>query len=587
MTSLASLFSADAKLILAAMSRSQAVIEFDLKGTILSANANFCTALGYSAEEIVGRHHSMFVDPAEAAGPEYRAFWDRLGRGEFDRRQYKRIAKGGREIWIEASYNPVSRGGVPFKVVKFATDITQSKKRANEDASKLAAIARSQAVIEFNPAGQILDANENFCSTVGYQLSEIVGKHHSMFCDPDYTRSDDYRRFWERLAGGEHIADEFRRIGKGGKEVWIQAAYNPMLDLDGKIYKIVKFATDVSERMGAIGMLGDTMRRLAAGDLTTSLDHEFCPTMENLRHDVNQAVDRLRKAMVSVGQNAGAIAASADEVRGAADDLARRTEQQAASVEQTTATVAEVTRAVSDASRSAEEAGALISRARNSAEHSGVVVRDAVAAMARIEHSSREISGIIGLIDEIAFQTNLLALNAGVEAARAGEAGRGFAVVAQEVRALAQRSAAAAKDIKALIHSSGVEVETGVSLVGETGTALEAILDQVKGIDTHVTAIVEGARDQAASLKEINQAVGTMDKATQQNAAMVEESTAASHSLASEAQALFALLGQFKLGDSGAKQNSRKAAAMLRPLSQAMRQPALSGDAPDDAWQEF
>lgn len=214
-------FGGDARAILAAMDKSQAIIEFDLQGNILTANENFCTALGYTLAEIKGKHHRIFVDPAEVASPEYREFWEKLARGEFQSRQYRRITKSGADIWIEASYNPVFRGAKPYKVVKFATDITAIKLKATEDAGKLAAVSRSQAVIEFTPSGEILTANENFCGALGYQLSEIKGQHHRMFCDPAYAASEEYRAFWQCLARGEFLANEFVRYGKGGKEIWI------------------------------------------------------------------------------------------------------------------------------------------------------------------------------------------------------------------------------------------------------------------------------------------------------------------------------------------------------------------------------
>ncbi|TBZ01354.1 PAS domain S-box protein [Rhizobium leguminosarum bv. viciae] len=539
--------SSDSRYILNGISKSQAIIEFDLKGNILTANENFCNALGYRLSEIVGKHHSMFCEPAYTATPEYRAFWARLGRGEYDAGAYKRFAKGNREIWIQASYNPAFKGGKPYKVVKFAADITAAKKKAVEDSGKLEAISRSQAVIEFTPAGEILTANENFCNAMGYSLAEITGKHHSMFCDRAYTDTADYTNFWKRLAHGEFIANEFVRFGKGGRQIWIQAAYNPILDADGKVYKVVKFATDVTQRMSAISLLGTALRNLSEGDLTRTVDMPFVPSMEELRHDFNTAVKGLSETMKTIGENASAIAAGSSEIGAAADSFSKRTEQQAASIEETAAALEEITTTVNDSSRSADEAGRLVAMTKQGAEHSGVVVRNAVAAMGQIEQSSREITNIIGVIDDIAFQTNLLALNAGVEAARAGEAGKGFAVVAQEVRELAQRSAKAAKEIKALINTSGEHVKNGVGLVGETGKALEAIVAQVGDINGNVVAIVEASREQATGLKEINQAVNTLDQATQQNAAMVEESTAASHSLAREAETLRVLLARFRL----------------------------------------
>ncbi|MBX5196291.1 PAS domain-containing methyl-accepting chemotaxis protein [Rhizobium sp. NZLR10] len=537
----------DSKYILDAISKSQAIIEFDLKGNILTANENFCNALGYRLNEIVGKHHSMFCEPAYTATPEYRAFWARLGRGEYDAGAYKRLAKGNREIWIQASYNPVSKGGKPYKVVKFAADITAAKKQAVEDSGKLEAISRSQAVIEFTPKGEILTANENFCEAMGYSLAEITGKHHSIFCDPAYTRTEDYSSFWRRLANGEFIANEFVRFGKGGREIWIQAAYNPIVDADGKVYKVVKFATDVTQRMSAISLLAGALRQLSEGDLTRTVDTPFVPSMEQLRQDFNTAVRGLAETMKTIGENASAIAAGSSEIGGSADSFSKRTEQQAASIEETAAALEEITTTVNDSSRRADEAGRLVAVTKQGAEQSGVVVRNAVAAMDQIEQSSREITNIIGVIDDIAFQTNLLALNAGVEAARAGEAGKGFAVVAQEVRELAQRSAKAAKEIKALINTSSDLVKNGVGLVGQTGKALEQIVTQVGDINGNVVAIVEASKEQATGLKEINQAVNTLDQATQQNAAMVEESTAASHNLAKEAEMLRVLLARFRL----------------------------------------
>ena len=594
-------FGSDAKAVLAAMSKSQAIIEFDMTGKILTANANFCQALGYQLSEIVGQHHRMFVDPAEASSAEYREFWNRLGHGEFDSRQYKRIGKGGKEIWIEASYNPVLSGSKPYKVVKFATDITAQKLKTAEDAGKLDALSRAQAVIEFKPNGEILTANQNFLSTLGYQLSEIQGKHHSMFCETSYTNSEDYRRFWQRLAGGEFVADEFLRIGKGGRKVHIQASYNPIFDMNGKVFKVVKFATDVTSRVANVDQLAESLQALSNGDLMQDIGTPFIPTLEKLRTDFNAAIGKLRGAMQGVAENASAIAAGAQQIRSASDDLSKRTEQQAASVEETAAALEEITTTVTDSSNRAQEAGQLVRKTRENAERSGAVVRTAVEAMGKIETSSAEIGNIIGVIDEIAFQTNLLALNAGVEAARAGDAGKGFAVVAQEVRELAQRSAKAAKEIKELINASNEHVKSGVALVGETGKALEEIVSQVQQVNGNVGAIVESSKEQATGLKEINTAVNTMDQGTQQNAAMVEESTAAAHSLAREADALFQLLGQFNIGTApaGSRAAPRSAPAPVktsaRPVVSPARQMnaklanAFHGNAAvsGDSWEEF
>jgi methyl-accepting chemotaxis protein len=326
-------------------------------------------------------------------------------------------------------------------------------------------------------------------------------------------------------------------------------------------------AKEASDTQFAVDQLAKGLDRLANGDVAYRIDAAFVAQLDALRTNFNSSVGNLQDTLRAVGQNARGIDSGANEIRSAADDLSKRTEQQAASVEETAAALEQITTTVKDSSKRAEEVGNLVAKARDGAERSGAVVRQAVTAMNEIEKSSGEITNIIGVIDEIAFQTNLLALNAGVEAARAGEAGKGFAVVAQEVRELAQRSAKAAKEIKALITTSGEHVRSGVSLVGETGTALEVIVTEVREINRHVDAIVESSREQSVGLQEINTAVNTMDQGTQQNAAMVEQSTAASHSLAKEAASLNELLSRFNLGQGG----GRNAAAPAQIASSASR----------------
>lgn len=562
--------------VIDALSRSLAIIEFDPSGKVLTANPNFCKALGYEAEEIVGRHHSLFVESEYARSQEYKEFWAKLGRGEFDAREYKRIGKGGREIWIQASYNPVfdSRGKVA-KVVKVATDITAEKLKAAETQGKMDAISRVQGVIEFTTDGNVITANKNFLGLLGYGLDEIQGRHHRMFVDPTYASSNEYREFWSRLNKGEYLADEFRRIGKGGKEIWIQASYNPIFDLNGRVMKVVKFATDVTERVRDVRDIGAALGRLAEGDLAGRIDRPFIPALERLRTDFNAAVDRLDNTLGDVVHRAEAMRAGTNEIATAADDLAKRTEQQAASLEETSAAVQEITAAVKSSANGAAEAHQLASAAKTDAQSGGEVVRMAVEAMQRIEKSSRDIGQIIGTIDEIAFQTNLLALNAGVEAARAGEAGRGFAVVASEVRALAQRSAEAAKEIKALILSSTSEVNEGANLVSNAGQALERIVAQVLEINEVVAAISSSAAEQSSSLQQVNSAVAQMDQDTQRNAAMVEQTTAASHSLRTEAAGLAQSVRKFKI--SGAERPGDNVIfAPVRP----QKAPPLKGAAP-------
>ncbi|NTE87037.1 methyl-accepting chemotaxis protein [Agrobacterium rubi] len=350
-----------------------------------------------------------------------------------------------------------------------------------------------------------------------------------------------------------------------------EAEANRSVSEKERIDREAQKAQDAADTQFAVDQLAKGLGRLADGDVAYRIETPFVSQLDTLRNNFNGSVANLNDALRAVGQNARGIDAGANEIRSAADDLSKRTEQQAASVEETAAALEEITTTVKDSSSRAEEVGHLVAKARDGAEKSGNVVRQAVTAMNEIERSSGEITNIISVIDEIAFQTNLLALNAGVEAARAGEAGKGFAVVAQEVRELAQRSAKAAKEIKALITTSGEHVRSGVTLVGETGKALEVIVTEVQEINRHITAIVESSREQSVGLQEINTAVNTMDQGTQQNAAMVEQSTAASHSLAKEAASLNQLLSRFNLGDGTGATRTMPSAAPVRSASSASK----------------
>jgi len=429
----------------------------------------------------------------------------------------------------------------------------------------IAAIHRSQAVIEFNLDGTIITANENFLKTLGYGLSDIQGRHHSLFVEDDYARSGEYREFWRRLNAGEFFSDKFRRVGKGGKEIWIQASYNPIFDKAGKPFKVVKFAADITEveleRAAAetarkkadqdnnvVAVLAESLGRLAVGDVSQHIEAAMDPRYAQIKADFNTAIDCLRDTVSTITQRTNTMQAGIDEVSYASDDLARRTEQQAASLEETAAALDEITATVVRSAEGAKRASQAASAARIDAGRSGEVVQQAITAMGEIEKSSAQIGNIIGVIDEIAFQTNLLALNAGVEAARAGEAGRGFAVVAQEVRALAQRSADAAKEIKTLIANSTAQVDRGVKLVGESGASLDGIVGKVGEIDGLISEIARSSQEQATGLNQVNSAINQMDQVTQQNAAMVEETTAAAANLKTEAHDLASLMKRFKTG---------------------------------------
>jgi methyl-accepting chemotaxis protein len=348
----------------------------------------------------------------------------------------------------------------------------------------------------------------------------------------------------------------------------------------------------------AVDQLGKALEEMADGNLSFRLAHPFGSTLDALRINFNNSANKLQSTLKAIGGNASSIDSGAREISTASNDLARRTEQQAASLEETAAALDEIMSTVNGSTQRAEEARTVVARTRENAERSGEVVKRAVGAMGQIENSSNEINNIISVIDEIAFQTNLLALNAGVEAARAGEAGKGFAVVAQEVRELAQRSAKAAKEIKQLIHTSAEQVRSGVTLVDETGKALTEIVSEVQEINRHVNSIVESAKEQSTALTEINKAVSAMDQSTQQNAAMVEETSAAGQNLANEAAALSAQLGQFRfdgadlrpIRSAGPASQPRQspAAAMIKRVSSAFSGSKNQAAAAVSAdWEEF
>ncbi len=465
--------------------------------------------------------------------------------------------------------------------------------------AQIVAIGRSQVSIEFTVDGVISDGNDNFLSATGYSLAEVKGKPHGLLVDPSHGDSHEEARLWDSLRRGEFQAGEYKRVGKGGREVWLQGAYNPILDAHGAVAKVVCFATDVTSRVRAVNDIGNGLTQLAANNLTHRLERALDPAFETLRVDFNSAISQLQDVMRSINGATGGIRGGSDEIAAASDDLSRRTEQQAASLEETAAALDQITATVKRGADGAKQAASAASGAKAEAEQSGAVMKDAVVAMGEIEQSSGQITQIIGVIDEIAFQTNLLALNAGVEAARAGDAGRGFAVVAQEVRALAQRSADAAKEIKTLIASSSTQVERGVRLVGQTGQALTGIVAKVGEIDQLISEIARSSHEQATGLAQVNVAVNQMDQVTQQNAAMVEQATAASSNLKSEAQELSGLVGRFAIGE-GAAQGARRApAASMRqtpsaPSRAPAPQPRLAASSgrgsalpAADAWEEF
>ncbi len=459
----------------------------------------------------------------------------------------------------------------------------KSRKNAAEsgldDTSKalLGMIDRTQATIQFEPDGKIIVANENFLKTLGYTLEEIQGQHHSMFVAPEISSSEEYRSFWRDLAEGKDFTDQFPRVAKDGRVVWIQATYAPIFDSAGKVVKVAKVASDVTKRREGLASISEGLDALSEGKLSHRVTVSDVADVGDLGRAFNSSVEKLGLAMSTVSEVSSAVQRTAGEIGQSSGDLAQRTESQAATLEETAAAIEELTATVRSSAEGARQVEEIVRTEQQKATESGEIVTSAIGAMSEIEQSSDKISNIISVIDDIAFQTNLLALNAGVEAARAGEAGRGFAVVASEVRALAQRSSDAAGEIKKLISDSNRQVSNGVDLVGQAGAALHQIIESVGAISSHVSSIATGAEEQATTLNEVNSGMTELDRVTQQNAAMVQQSTSAAQTLNNDASRLGQEVAVFTGSGGG---GSVVSFADVRPQAQSAPAPAAASAAP-------
>jgi methyl-accepting chemotaxis protein len=573
---------ADSRGQIAAIGRAQAVIEFDMDGVVLKVNDNFTRIMGHAANEVVGKHHRQFVDSAYEASSEYRDFRAKLSRGEAVVGTFRRVAKGDRLVWLQASYNPIPGvDGKPFKVVEYATDVTGQMERNADFAGQLEAIGRNQAVIEFDMDGTVRKINDNFARTMGYSASEVVGRHHSMFVDPAFAASGDYRGAWAKLNRGEVEAGTFKRFAKGGRELWLQASYNPIPDANGRPFKVVKYATDATDAMRgqqalqvAVQQTQDAVKHAIDGDLMHRIPMQGkTGDLEALCRGVNSLLESTSEMVKRVKVAAGEVQSGAEEISRGNTNLSQRTEEQASSLEETASSMEEMTSTVKQTADNAGQANQLAMAARQQAEKGGAVVSSAVSAMGGINEASKKIADIIGVIDEIAFQTNLLALNAAVEAARAGEQGRGFAVVATEVRNLAGRSATAAKEIKALIQDSVAKVEEGSKLVDESGKTLEEIVNAVKKVTDIVAEIAAASREQSSGIEQVNKAVMQMDEGTQQNAALVEQAAAASQAIVEQVLSLNTLVSRYQVrgGSSAPAKKSAQAASAAKPVRKPAR----------------
>lgn len=555
------LLNADYKGQIDAIRKSQAVISFEMDGTIIEANDNFLNPMGYQLSEVQGKHHRIFVEESYGRSTAYSEFWAKLNRGEFVAEEFKRIGKGGKQVWIQASYNPIlDLNGKPFKVVKFATDVTEQKIKNSDYEGQLAAIGKSNAVIEFDMDGTVITANDNFLNALGgYSLNEVKGKHHRMFVEPAYARSAEYADFWRKLNNGEFFVGTYTRIDKRGKEVYIQASYNPILDLNGKPFKVVKYALDMTEVIRAI-------KGMASGDLSIRCDE----SVDNggLTAEINKALENLNAVLGQINQGSDVVAKSSNLLQKKVEDMKRNTaevataiaqmakgaQDQAAKTDESSKLVNHVMTSANEMEKRANLINKAAERGLESSTQGLKTVKVLVENMTGIKESAgqtaqsigvltkrtEEIGRTLNVITDIAGQTNLLALNAAIEAARAGDAGRGFAVVAEEIRKLAEDSRKSAVEIEKIIGdvqkdtvAAGKAIDTMEASVKEgnkSSVEAEKIFQEIaKSTDETFGASKE---IQAATLTQ-KESIGSVVKNIEQIVVVSEETAAGTQQVAS------------------------------------------------------
>ena len=534
-----------------AINRSQASLEFRLDGTIVAANQNFLDTFGYTLDELRGRHYSMLVDPAYRDSGEYQACWETLSRGEYEAGQFRCVGKGGKEIWTQATFNPIlDAAGKPLLVVLYATDITEQRHQEqlnaafkgaldNLTANVMVADTEMKIIYMNNPLKAMMTASQEAFrrDLPNFDASCLVGTSFNQFHRNPAHQHGLVASLTKTFTG---------QFTVGGHTMRVIA--NPMLDSGGRRIGTVVEWSDRTQELAVEAELSRLVESAIAGDLTRRMDLAGkAGVFAEIGKGINQLTDNMAHVVSRVQVAAGEVSRGAEEISEGNTNLSTRTESQASSLEETASSMEQMTATVKQNADNAARASELASDAREQADKGGAVVSRAVRAMTEINDASRKIVDIISVIDEIAFQTNLLALNAAVEAARAGEQGRGFAVVASEVRNLAGRSATAAKEIKGLIQDSVRKVEEGSTLVTQSGQTLDQIVTAVKKVSDIIGEIAGASHEQSAGIDQVNQAVMQLDEMTQQNAALVEEASASSQSMAGQARALIDLMVRYQV----------------------------------------